>query len=182
MNNEKIILFDSDEAAQPITLSGWQSSDGFFFRDESSARYRGCTHKICDCGKPMSKFYTKCESCRFVSQVEKYDKLPFKEWDGVTPLCIYQSDEYFFNENDIWDYIDNHSEDDDEIKPEDLMLVICEPNYYAPIVSDVWEDIIPEDGDIPKIIQEKLAEFNEFLKKQPPLSWSQGKFRTIFKS
>jgi len=170
---EKIILYDSPEAAQPITLSGWQSSDGFFFREESMARYRGCTHKICECGKPMSKFYTKCEGCRYVSLQDKYNKLEYKEWDGTTPVCIYDTDIYFFDEDAIGDYCD-----DNECESKDLMLVLCIPNYPSQIEPDIWEDIIPEDGDIPKALQDKLDELNKFIQTLGPLSWSQGNKRT----
>jgi len=170
---EKIILFDSDEAAKPITLSGWQSSDGFFFREESMARYRGCTHKTCECGKPMVKHYLKCEDCRFISTQEQYLKLEFKEWDGITPVCIYDTDTYFFDEDDIRDYCN-----DNECESEDLMLVLCKPNYPSQIESYIWEDILPEDGDIPKALQDKMDELNKFIQTLPPFSWSQGNKRT----
>ena len=65
--NKKVIMFDSDEAAQYKTnLSGWVSRDNHFFgEDEHMARYVGCTHRKCeDCGEPTEKGWLVCDNCR----------------------------------------------------------------------------------------------------------------------
>jgi len=67
------------------------------------------------------------------------------------------------------------------MKPEELMLVICEPNYPRQIDSSIWEDDLPEDGEITKELQAKLDEVNELIKILPPLSWSPSKVRTEYK-
>jgi hypothetical protein len=170
---EKIVLFTSDEAAFPLTISGWKSRTGSFFLTENSARYDGCTHKTCECGKPMKKYYLKCEDCRFISTQEQYLKLEHKAWDGTTPVCIYGTDTYFFDEDAIGDYCY-----DNECESKDLMLVLCEPNYLSQIESDIWEDILPEDGDIPKALQDKMDELNKFIQTLGPISWSESNKRT----
>jgi len=71
------------------------------------------------------------------------------------------------------------------VLPEELSLVICSPNYFGEIDESYWEDIIPENWDSiedgNKAVAAKLKEFNEFLKTQPPFSWSEGIYRTEYK-
>jgi len=177
---EKIdkILYDSDEAASIKTLTGWVSRTGRYWgKDEHMARWDGCTHKLCECGNEMMKGYTICETCRSKKAIEAYDKMPFKEWDGKTPLVLFNDDQYFFHEEDIEIYLD-----DNELKPEDLRLMICEPNYLSPVNPDIWSDIWPEDHDLPKEVDEALSKLNEVIKKQKPFSWSEGRFKTSYNS
>jgi hypothetical protein len=108
MTEEKIIMYDSPEAAEQITLTGWISKgkDGqFWYKDEHMARWAGCTHKKCDCGNVMKKSYTMCETCRAKAARERYLKLPFKEWDRVEPVTESWGDKYFFNEEDLIEYM-----------------------------------------------------------------------------
>lgn len=180
---EKIIMYDDpsivrkvdmvDETGKVISV-GYLSNDNFFYNDESLARYRSCTHKTCDCGKPMKKFYLKCESCREVNANKRYSELPFEEWDGVTPLAIYDDNEYFFSFDDIEWFCEKH-----EMELHELRLVICEPNKYRLITSEYWDDIFPEDLEhLPKEIEEAMETFNNVLKNAKPLSWRPGKKRT----
>ncbi len=184
---EQIIMYDDpsivrkvdmvDETGKVISV-GYLSNDNFFYNDESLARYRSCTHKTCDCGKPMKKFYLKCESCRAVNVNKRYSELPFEEWDGVTPLAIYDDNEYFFSYDDIVDYLDGF--DDEEMKSEDLRLVICEPNKMREVSSDYWDDIWPENLEhLPDEIETALEQFNKVIREAKPLSWRHGKKRTI---
>lgn len=115
-------------------------------------------------------------------QIQKnYESKPFKEWDGITPLCLYDDSKFFFSEDDITDYL--YEDDADPIAAEDLMLMICEPNYYPQIrYEDYVEDIMPEDwdGDFPKELEKRLIEINEFIKTMKPCSWGEGRFRTSY--
>lgn len=61
------------------------------------------------------------------------------------------------------------------------MLLICDSNYLHTINSDIWEDELPEDGDIPKELQAKLDELNQFIQTLPPISYSPSKVRTEYK-
>ena len=185
-NTDKIILYDSPEAAKEVTVTLWQSACGHLYKDEGTARYAGCTHKICACGKKMRKFYTQCDDCQNKTFREKYLNLKFEEWDGKTPLCLYGDDKYFFDVSDIEDYLDelnNYEEENNEYGPEDLQLVICKPNYLPQVQIDSddipenleWEDVVPKELD------KRVAELNEYIKTLKPISWSQGKIRTEYK-
>ncbi len=175
----KTIILDTDEAAaSQKTVTGWVSRNGRFYgKDEQLARWDGCTHKVCEkCGNQHEKTWTCCENCRRKNALERYQKYPFKEWDGKEPVCMFDGDKYFFSEEDIEMYL----EDNEELQPEDLRLVICEPNYAHEISEDWWADDLPEDGEMPKALSDKIDELNKFIKTLPPLSYSPGKVRTEY--
>ncbi len=173
---EPMVMYTDDNAAQLKTITGWISRNGKFFgTDENIARFDGCTHKTCECGNMMIKHYTKCERCISKLQFERYNAYPFEEWDGKKPLCEHNGDRYFFDASDIDEYLEEH-----EMEAKDLMLVICRPNYARTVDSSIWEDDLPEDGDIPKELQAKLDEMNEVIKTMPPISYSPDKIRTEY--
>lgn len=171
-------MYDSPEAAQQVTVKAWKNSKGQYFFDEHMARYNGSSHATCACGGIYKTGWGKCDNCRHKDAVERYNKMPFKEWDETTPLVIFGKDIYFFDVDDIHDYCDEH-----ECNSEDLMLVICAPNYMHEVETDIWADIMPEnsDGYIPKVVQDKINELNTIIKVQKPLSWRQGSERTSYK-
>lgn len=175
---EKIIMYDSPEAGRLVTVTVWEIDDpnGIIYTPkEETARYNNCTHKTCDCGKPMQKYYTKCEDCRAISARERYMALPFEEWDLIKPVCTVDADKYFFNEEDIIEYME-----EEEIN--NLDLLICKPNEWKQIGEDYWSDQMPEDsdGELPDSMQKALDGLNAIIKTLPPQSYSRGKIRTQY--
>ena len=68
---------------------------------------------------------------------------------------------------------------DDEIKSEDLRLVICEPNKMEQVSSDYWEDILPESMErLPEEVEKALEALNNVIREAKPISWRPGKKRT----
>lgn len=93
----KMVMFDSNEAATFKTgLEGWVSGDGIYFgKDERTARYSGCTHRICaTCANVIDKHRTYCRSCEESRRAEKWAKLPVEKWDGPDPLSLGESGWY----------------------------------------------------------------------------------------
>jgi hypothetical protein len=176
------VLYNAPEAAEFRTnISGWVSRSGRFWgKDEHMARWEGCTHIICKCGQPTKKDYTICEDCRAKQRIERYNAMPFKQWDGQTPLCLANSDQFFWSEEDIDIYLD-----DNELKPEDLRLVICEPNYMQELDAGYWDDVFAVDmEELPKDIEDAMENLNRIIHKRnetQPISWGEGKFRTEYK-
>ena len=172
---QKIILYDSPEAAKPHRLEkdGWATPDGHWYENEDIARYHGCTHKRCECGGIMSKGYTKCEKCREKIESEAYLKLEFKEWDGKTPLAIYQSDEYFFDEDQLFDYCEEN-----EITSSELQLVICRPNYLRQLDYDLWCDDLGEEQELPEELASMITQINEYCETHS-INWIPSEYRTI---
>lgn len=123
-----------------------------------------------------------CRVCSDKKQEESYNKKPFKVWDGNEPLVIYQDDTYFFDEDQLKDYIYENDLDDEDVK--NLRLMICEPNNCREIEEDYFGDEMPENMDsleeFDKGLVEKLKEINTYIKTLPPISWSQGMYRTTY--
>lgn len=167
---EKVILRDSPEAAQPVTVTAWKSSTGRLFFDEWSARYDGSTHSLCeDCGEPSEKPYTVCDSCRDLREEAKYEALPRAEWDGKAMLYSETKERYY----SAPEYAEDDLEEGQTLA--DLRLVICEPNYARRLEPDDFADDLPEDGDTPDWLYEAINAFNQAIEKGEPLSWSPGK-------
>ena len=177
MSEEKV-MYDSDKAAKKVhNISGWIDIHGRFWgTDEHMARWSSCTHHICDCGEEVSKNWIKCEKCRHKKDVEKFRALESREWDGKTPLCLYNDDRYFFSEDELYDYAE-----DVGVKVESIGLVICQPVHLREVDPDYWCDELAEDGELPPEVKDALAVFNAVIKKQNPSAWEPGKYRAIIK-
>ena len=178
----KIIMFDSDEAAQKKTITGWVSSNGYFYgEDERSARYMGCTHKRCECGMIMKKGYSICESCRHKKELEKYRNMPFKEWNGADFLYSEAADKFFYDSEEIFDYCE-----EEDVPPESLRFIICDFVYPKEIdLSEIYSSLLPEDSDgeeLPKYLIDAENKLNQIIREEKePLSWIPGKYRTEVK-
>lgn len=175
MPKEKVIMFDSAEAAELKTVTGWVSASGRFWGDnEDMARYDGATHRQCkeNPDHPIHSVRGYCPICHQERRDAAFLRMPVKPWAGE-PLVIFDDDRYFFDEDSLVDYIV-----DEEINLDDLRLCICEPNMPREIdPSDLFCDDLPEDGEIRD--GDLLAAFdllNEMIRKSEPLSWSEGKY------
>lgn len=168
--SEKIIMYDSPEAAKPHTMNGWLSRDGIFYAEERLARYSGCTHRPCEaCGAPTERMYIKCAACRDAQDTAKYAAMPRAKWDGKAMIYSETLDKYFSGLDEAEDELE------DGWTLADLRLVICEPNYVRPLEPDYCCDELPEDGEVPESVLEAMAAFNKAVA-GIVLSWTPGKF------
>lgn len=168
----KIVMYDSPEAAQILTVTGRISRNGKYYgENEHAARYDGCTHRPCrTCGEPAHKHYTLCDPCRGQHKIEKYNDRPRKKWDGVSMLFSEMKEEFYIDLDAAEECLE------DEQTLEDLRLVICDPNYIKTLEPDFFcDDLAPED-ETPKELLAAIAAFNAAVANMPPLSWSPGKY------
>ena len=171
---EKMILIDSDEAAKRGTVEGWISRNGRFYGDcESAARHDGCTHVYCGyCNSLIPKSgLTICKDCEEKKAIERYNAMPRKTWDRETPLYSESNDEYFQDEDDLNDFIEEH-----ECSIESLRLIICEPNRFRMLDFSFFEDDTVDDGELPAELEAAIDVLNAVVESLPPVSWSPGKY------
>jgi hypothetical protein len=176
---ETQILYTDDEAAKFVTdIRGWVSKDGFFYGDnkasEDAARYAGCTHRACEnCGEPTEKMYTVCARCRTLNAEKRYMNRELVDWDEKTPLYSEVYDQYFFDKDDLWEFLF------DIQRPitEEVRLVLCEPVKLKCVDEDYWSDDLPEEGELPDSILEALEGLRIAIDGADPVAWSPGKFR-----
>ncbi|CDH33260.1 hypothetical protein [Xenorhabdus bovienii] len=113
--------------------------------------------------------------CHTEERQNRFNAIERQQWDRETPLVIFDTDQYFLDEDDLDDYCDEH-----QIKPSELQLVICEPNYPSEIDGeDYFLDDLPPDGELPYELQQAFNALNAVIRNSPPLSWSQGKYAAI---
>lgn len=172
MPDEKIILYDSPEAATYRTdITGWVSRTGEYFgKDEDLARYSGATHKRCECGAIFAKSWIECEVCRKAAEAkreaEAVAKMERREWDGKTPLYDENGDRYLFDEDEVEELCEDMGTTFDE-----MQFRICKPNHPRLIEADDFADDLPEDGELPDEVMAAIDAFNAAVK-DAVLSWS----------
>lgn len=139
------------------------------------------THDNCvKCGNEFKKEYSfnnKCSMCKFADELERYEKLALIEWDGETPLCIFNDDKYFFSVDDIQEYIDEQ----EDLNIEDLMLCVCEESSFLQIDYQHFADVVHDEWEPSDEMKRKLEEFNDFLRAESTNTWFQGKQRVTLK-
>lgn len=177
---ETIVMYDSPEAAQQVTVTAWKSKHGFVSMLEDVARYDGATHISCpDCGVSIRKDDRRCRPCDVKMEEEKYANMPFQEWNGLDALYSNRYEEYFFSDGSIVDFVNESAA---EVTYDNLDLIICDENHMYSL--EFPEDNMPEDQGpddvLPKEIIAKLAELNELISSAPPISYSPGKYRTTY--
>ena len=184
MVSKEQINYDDPKAARYVkNIEGWIDINGRFFGNnpdsEHMARWSSCTHIKCECGNLVHKGWTKCDDCRFKAKIEKYNNLPYKEYDGGL-VYSHAVDEFFEDSDEIEDYCA-----DNEIDPKDLRLVFCNPLYFQQVDTDYWSDVMSyegEDEDLPDELLKALNAFNDVIAKLPPANYTPGNIRTEYKS
>lgn len=128
------------------------------------------THDNCiDCGIEFEKHFTyakRCESCAWKEECKKYQALELVEWNGEDALCIFNDDTYFFSEDDIISYCEDH-----DIEPSGLMLVLCHKTNFSTIDWEHWCDEVHENWEPSPEFSKRLEEFNEFLQNESTNTW-----------
>lgn len=163
-----------EDAAEKVTLldengmtvgTAWISKHRRFISfSEFDARIFNCNDRPCStCGARMLD-RGWCEPCRQKRIADKWDEMQLDaiDWDGKTPLNVYDTDKYLWNADDVSDYIEEHGED--------ARLVLCEPDNGRHFeMSEYLCDSLPEDGDIDD--QEINDIVNKWIAGHAPYSW-----------
>lgn len=164
MKEEKIYLLDDPEnCSYKFDIEGWVDRHGRFHgQDKKTAQYSGSTHKRCaECNENIiPKNYAWCKNCGEKKLKEKYDALPKKEWDGETPLVLYnENDVYFYTFDEIQEYCQENN-----ISIDSLLLVWTEPYIYPEIDMYDYKGGLPFDDDLPEELVCLINAFNLSVK------------------
>jgi hypothetical protein len=186
MSNEPVVMYDSDEAAKIVTVTGWASRHGRFFGDgkhgEHLARYDGCTHRPCSrCGEPETRGWLVCKACREKEDRAKFLAMPEVPYDADMVVVPFGSDLYLFRDEEVECYADSLDPSPTEIK-----LVVCEPQLAHEIDPDeFYTDILPEDmslDDVDPTLAKAFDTLNALIRERKAvLSWVPGKTRTTYR-
>lgn len=163
MTEEKIIAFDSDEAAQLKTVEGWVSSTGFFYgKNEYAARSAGCTHCPCrDCDTLVPKGDLVCDRCGEALVKKNYSKKVVEKWDGKSPVFSGACFTYAYDLDDLLDLCEEHG-----LALEDLRLEKCEPVFLSQLdAEDLWLDLLGEDQEIADVVSSDVVSALDALNK-----------------
>ena len=177
--SDKIILPDSPEAATYRTdVRGWVSRDGLFFGDgnlgEQAARYRGATHTACSqCGAAAPKGYMRCDACRNLAKIARYEAMPRADWDGEAMIFSDANNQFYADLEEA----ENALGDGETLA--DLRLVLCDAVHVRRLdIADVLDGLLSEDGDLPAdiraAIQAAVDAYNAAVSGFV-LSWEPGK-------
>jgi hypothetical protein len=148
--------------------SDWKTVEGYVCRtcnrywgeDKNLANYCCSDHSICKCGnKTKDKSWAICEECLRKRDEQRWEKAEEVDWNGETPLCLFNGDKYFFCIDSILCYLE-----DNEIEISDLRLELCEAEPM-PVFSmyEFLEDYLPEDMPEPDGSYEIEQIVNKFL-------------------
>lgn len=172
-NTEEIILPDDPRAAELKTINVWVSRRGNWYREESEeiARWDGSTHRKCECGDVTEKMWTICSACRRKKEDARHAQRQTAPWDGQSMIYSDRLDEYFTDEDSLKDQLREN-----DMSPADAVLLHCIPvRAHALDPHDIYNDDLPEDGELPAGIAEAFAALNQALEKCGPLGWIAGK-------
>lgn len=150
---------------------------------DNAARYCCAVDRPCQtkgCASRVSRGHTYCEPCRTARETARWYARPEKDWDGEAALCLYDGDKYFFDANDVLDYLEDGDEEIDR-KLEDLRLEICrrtKPKAFC--LADHYDDDMPEGVDFNTDEIDKVV--NEYLNKRFPEVWEPTVYRASLAS
>ena len=162
-------------------IEGWVGKDGKFYgKDKDRAIRANSTHTKCEKGHVYGNTWVSCPECRKRDLSKRYLKMPERDWDGKAPLCLFDTDHYFWNLDEVLDYANEEG-----IEVSKLGLVICEPQYLNRIEEEYWEELIPDGFELSDIVTadfwNDLRNFNNKIDDLGPVSYIGGKYRTTIR-
>jgi hypothetical protein len=167
------VRFEDAAEYKSSGISGWvcKTCRRYWADDERMAKWCCATDLPCECGgRNTEKHYTHCKDCRRKRDDERWSNLERVEWDGETPLCGWQDDRFYFDEDELTDHIGEHLEDGSKL--EDVRLVLCKPTKPRHFeMAEFLSDTLPQDYDPGPAFDEIDRIVNDWIKARMPLSW-----------
>ena len=149
MKEEKIILYDSPEAARLLTPEDlvktpvWVFSHGneqVITTKEHIARYAGCTHKTCrETGEIFPKEWVHSRTVRIKLWRERYNQLPQLEVNENTMFAFYDGEDVYDDEDELFAF--RLSEELDDLG----LVTIATPVNFRELTTEYWYDDAAQD-------------------------------------
>jgi hypothetical protein len=109
-----------------------------------------------------------CDACEAKRESDRWDALPRVEWDGVTPVCTWLDDRYFFDVDDLRSYLGEL-----DLTPETVRLVLCAPDNGPRFdMLEFLTDHLPDEdaGDLYDVDEiDKIV--NGWIDSRAPFCW-----------
>lgn len=107
----------------------------------------------------------------------KFSERPAKDWDGLTAIYSEDADEYFHDESQLYEFLDEYP----EYTIEELKLVLCDGIHLREREPCEWfyedtEFIEPDQLYFDKEVVEAVKALNEAIAKHPPIGWEPGRY------
>jgi hypothetical protein len=173
MKNKKIIIDPVLATETHITM--WADTSGRLFQTSDMAAWSSCTHVYCKndgCGELTPKRWTHCKKCREANELKRYLNRTLVRWtDG--PVYSETVDEYFFDDDELADYLEDHECDD-------LRLRACRRSKWTPVDVEALIDAY-EDFPLPEPVQRALDALNKAMEENPPDLWEPAPERVDIK-
>ena len=167
---EKIILYDSPEAARLLTPEdlietplwiGGRGIHAIITPNESTARYAGCTHKTCpETGEVFEKGYSHGPTVRARREWERYNNLRQVEVTGDTVFSFYDGEEVYDGEDELFEAL--VEQDADGIG----MVTVGVPVKFRVLTTEYWADDLPDGDDIDGQALDLIHQLNTELGKR----------------
>lgn len=162
-----------DAAEMRTGISGWccKTCNRFWGDDEHMARYCCATSQPCECGGRITpRSYTICDACRKKKRDARWEALEKVDWDGETPLCEWDGDRYYFDEDSVRDAVAEHLHGGGRV--EDFRLAMCRPvEPRAFEMAEFLSDSLPEDFDTDGEFDEIDGVVNDWIRARGVLAW-----------
>lgn len=170
-----------EDAGRPAKRKGWEcvKCSRFYIGDSAEHAARYCCHTDAPCPtdgctRRRGRHRVHCDECWHRISWERYAKLEQvnDSWapSNLCPLAIDESDRYFFDKEDLFEYCQEH-----DLKPSDLKLLMCwehSPSGFS--IGEHVTDYLLEDGNVPGTPEEISAVervVNDYFEKHRPWSW-----------
>ncbi len=136
------------------------------------ARYCCSTSFPCECGARRDKHRTRCETCQAKADHDAWYAKPEVDWDGESPLGIWDGDTYLWDEDYIREYLEDRAEEDGitfEEAAECTWFTTCSPNNGRDfcmseyLCDDLPEDSWLDDEEINKTVNDWIDKHSPFL-------------------
>ncbi len=123
---------------------------------------------VCIIAFEMERVREKAVAHHDGSRQSKFAMFPVRRWDCRTPLVVFDTDQYLFTEDSVYEYIRRLPED------EEARICECRPVFIERVEE---EDLLGGTGgyiQLPDAVEQALADLNRAIVRCDPISWEQA--------